>query len=111
MANVRSLIVFDKGKGDDRYVILNKKTGIVHSANKNVIRYEGNVTERMNITFGYGWRKGHTEKGLQRILKSEVDNYINESKGDSSIRGKEIPFEQVPDFVKKFKHFLLTFNN
>ena len=106
---MKNVIVFNNnGKTFDRYTILNKKNGDVYGASDNPFhpqgfgQFSGNVADRMNITFGYGWRKGHTPKGIKRIVKSEIDNYINEAKKDVKWLGKEIEVKSLPQEVQQY---------
>jgi hypothetical protein len=56
----------------------------------------------MNITFGYGWRKGHDEKSLRGILASEEDNWIHEMIDRKEI-GREVKdLNSLPKSVKGY---------
>jgi hypothetical protein len=56
----------------------------------------------MNITFGYNWQKGHTEKSLRGILASEEENWISEMKNEGNI-GKEVKdLNSLPEGIKEY---------
>ncbi len=102
-------VIFDNGgKTVDRYTAINKKTGDIVGFDSNPFhpmgfgQFSGNAVNRMNITFGYGWRNGHTEKGIAKILRSEIRNYINEARRDSEWLGKEIQFSELSEEAKKY---------
>jgi hypothetical protein len=114
-ANIKSIIVFDNGgKTFDRYTILNKKTGDINGSSNSPFHPQGfgqhcgNASDRLNITFGYNWRRGHTEKGIQKLIKSEVDNFINEAKGNSEWLGKEVKVADLPEDVQKYCRQILN---
>jgi len=104
------VFVFDnEGKTADQYTIVFKKTGDVYGSSNNpfsptgIGQSSGNVTDRMNTTFGVNWRERQDEKGLKRILKSELDNYINEARGNSEWIGKEVKdLNTLPDRVQQY---------
>lgn len=104
--------VFDnEGKTYDRYTII-LSDGEVYGANENPFhplgfgQYSGNVCDRMNTTYGYGWRKHFDEK---KILKHELANYLNEARGDSSWLGKEVKdLTTLPEPVQQYIQQLIS---
>ena len=108
MKNSEIAIFDNEGKTIDCYTAINKKTGDIVGFNSNPFhpmgfgQFCGNAVDRMNITFGYNWRKGHTEAGIAKILRSEIRNFINEAKNDSSWLGKEIKFSELPEDAQKY---------
>lgn len=109
MARKKAIYIFDNGgETVDRYTGVISKTGDVIGFNSNPFhpmgfgQHCGNVTNRMNITFGYGWRKGHTEKGLKRILNNELDNYVNEARKDAKWIGKEVNLKGLSKEAQKY---------
>jgi hypothetical protein len=115
MARKKAIYIFDNGGATaDRYTGVISKTGEIVGFNSNPFhpqgfgQFCGNVTHRMNITFGYGWRDGHTAKGLKRILNAELDNYVNEARKDSKWLGKEINVKDLSDDAKKYVEYCLS---
>ena len=101
----KGAFVFDDKGQDGRFTVVFKNSGEVYSVSypHGVSKRLSNVTDRMNITFGYGWRKGRDKKSLDKILQSELSTYLSQARGDSSWIGKEIKNEnEIPDKVKKY---------
>lgn len=103
------VVVFDNSKEPEgRYTILNKETGDVFSVaeypKQDAVagQLSHNVTDRQNITFGYGWKKGHDEKGLRGILMYEEDNWINEMTDNGEIGEKVKDLNLLPEAIKEY---------
>ena len=108
MARFKKVYVFDNGGETlDRYTGVISKTGDIIGFNDNPFhpmgfgQFCGNVTDRMNITFGYGWRRGHKEKTLKLIKNSELRTYIQCARDEKHL-GKEVDFNSLPEEAKKY---------
>lgn len=101
-------IVFDnKGETLDRYTIVTKSGDIFGCSTMpfspvGFAQYTGNVTDRLNITFGAGWHRGHTKANLKRILKSELDNYLNEARNNPNWLGIEVSIDSLNEDVQQY---------
>ena len=78
MAHKKIYVFYNGGKTVDCYTGVISSTGDVVGFNGNPFhplgfgQFCGNVTDRMNITYGYGWRERFEEK---KILKLEDLDY------------------------------------
>ncbi|WP_317897145.1 hypothetical protein [Aurantibacillus circumpalustris] len=110
MAN-KKITIFDNGGNTvDRYTGVISASGDIVGFNENPFhpcgfgQFCGNVTDRMNVTYGYGWRNHFNEK---KILKQELIHYLKEAKGNSEWLGKEVSIEQLSPEAKKYIHQIL----
>lgn len=107
----KQIILFDNGgKTVDRYTGVITKSGDVVGFNENPFspsgfgQFCGNVMDRMNITYGYGWRKHFNESN---VLKSELKHYLNEAKNNTDWLGKQIEFKNLSEEAQKYIRQLL----
>lgn len=108
----KAVVIFDNGgRSVDRYTAVDCKTGDVVGFNERPFhptygfgQYCGNVTDRMNITYGYSWREHFSEK---KILKLELKHYINEAKNNPEWLGKEIKLIDLSVDAQKFLNQVL----
>lgn len=102
--------IFDNGgKTYDRYTAVIVKTGEIVGFNDNPFhslgfgQYVGNVTDRMNITFGYGWEKQFpTKKDKSRILRAEIHEYLRQAEADKNWIGKHVEFSALSEQAQKY---------
>ncbi len=67
-------------------------------------QYSGCVTDRLNITFGYGWSNHFDEK---KMLKVELKHYLCEAKSNPTWLGKEIQLSELSENAQKYVKQLL----
>jgi hypothetical protein len=67
-------------------------------------QYVGSCLDRLNVTFGYGWRNHLNEK---KMLKQELKHYLSEAKSNPIWLGKEIQLSELSDNAQKYVHQLL----
>ena len=109
----KKITIFDNGgKTADRYTGVITATGDVVGFNDQPFnpafgfgQFCGNVTDRMNLTYGYGWRNHFEEK---KILKQELSHYLKEAKNNPEWLGKEIERESLTEEAKKYVEQILT---
>jgi hypothetical protein len=102
-----AISIFDNGgETCDRYTGVIIKTGDIIAFNENPFhptfgfgQYAGNVCDRMNITYGYSWRKNFDEN---KILKQELKNYITEAKNNPTWIGKEVSIDSLTEDAKRY---------
>ena len=107
----KQIIIFDNGgKTVDRYTGVLTKTGDVVGFNENPFhpcgfgQFCGNVTDRMNVTYGYGWRKHFKES---KVLKVELKHYIAEAKNNPAWLGKKVELESLSEQAQKYVRQIL----
>ncbi len=90
----KQIIIFDNGgKTVDRYTGIITKTGDVVGFNENPFhpcgfgQFVGNVTDKLTLEYGCGWRRHFEEK---KVLKQELSHYLKEAKANPEWLGKEI---------------------
>jgi hypothetical protein len=100
------VILDNNGETFDRYTIIDTKTGDCWGASDNPFhpqglgQYCGNIADNyFRTTFGVGWRKGHDERGTNRLIRSVVEKYITES-SDKEIERKTLP-KEVQQYIKQ----------
>lgn len=105
------IIIFDNGgKTVDRYTGVLTRTGDVVGFNENPFhpcgfgQFCGNVTDRMNVTYGHGWRKHFKES---QVLKAELKHYLNEAKNNPDWLGKQIEVKHLSEEAQKYVRQLL----
>jgi hypothetical protein len=103
---MNKFIIFDnEGKTPDRYTIINKETGDVFGSDENpdspngAGKFHGNCADHRIIMNGTGWRRKLPGK---KVIKAEVDNYINNAKLDSDWLGNEVDFNSLPVNVRQY---------
>jgi hypothetical protein len=109
----KAIIIYDNGgKTCDRYTGVITKSGDVFGFNDNPFhpsygfgQFCGNVTNRMNTTFGYGWRNHFSEK---RILKLELANYLREAKNNPDWLGKEVELTSLSEQAQQYVNQVLS---
>jgi hypothetical protein len=103
----KAIVIFDNGgKTCDRYTGVITKTGDVIAFNDSPFhpsfgfgQYSGNICDRMNITFGYSWRK-HLDEN--KVLKQELKHYLTEARNNPNWLGTEVNLSSMTDDVKKY---------
>lgn len=112
----KAVVIFDNGgRSADRYTAVDCKTGDVVSFNERPFhptygfgQFCGNVTDRMNITFGYGWRNHFEEK---KVLKQELKHYLNEARSNVDWLGREIKLLDLSEDAQRYlKQVILDSN-
>jgi hypothetical protein len=111
---MKGIKIFDnEGATQDRYTIVNTKTGDVIGCNCapfhpcGIGQHCGNLVDNIMFhKFGAGWRRGYkTEKDkkiIKRIERAEIRNYLQEAKDNPEWLGKPAKFNDMPEDVKKF---------
>ena len=96
---MKTFIIFDNGGATpDRYTIINKETGDVFGAREyrdalhGTGKFIGNCADHRIAMYGAGWRQ---RLPIKKIIKEEVDNYINNARLNPEWIGKEV--KQWPD--------------
>src|SRR5258708_3286952 len=92
--SMNKFIIFDNGgKTLDRFTIINKETGDVFGSSENpddtngAGKFYGNCADNRITMYGAGWRQKLPGK---KVIKAEVDNYVNNAKLDPNWIGNEI---------------------
>ena len=108
----RKIIVFDNGgRSCDRYtaVIFN---GDIIGFNERPFhpaygfgQFCGNVTDRLNITYGTMWRNRFDEK---KILKLELKNYLSEARSNPAWLGMEIEISNLSSDAQRYLQQVLA---
>ena len=104
------IIFYNEGDSYDCYTAVLKKTGDVYGFNSEPFhpmgfgQYSGCVTDRLNITFGYGWRNHLNET---KMLKVELKHYLSEAKNNPNWLGKEIKLSELSENAQKYVQQLL----
>jgi hypothetical protein len=110
---MKRIYVFDNGgETFDRYTILDTKTGDCYGSSSNPFhaqgfgQYAGNIVDNhYRITFGYGWRKGHTPKGIRKLELAAIEDYIEQAKADPKWIGEIVPtVYALPKEVRQYIH-------
>ena len=103
---MKTFIIFDNGgKSFDRFTIINKETGEVFGASENpnapngIGKFFGNCSDHLIVMYGAGWRQKHP---IKKVIKAEVENYINNAKLDPTWIGSEVDFKSLPENVQKY---------
>lgn len=110
MAHKQIFIFDNEGKTIDRYTGIIGKTGDVFGFNENPFhpcgfgQFCGNVTDRMNVTYGCGWRNHFEEK---KILKQELSHYLKEAKNNPDWLGKLVERSSLTKEAQKYIEQLL----
>lgn len=106
----KQVIVFFKLGTIDCYTGIDTKTGDVFGFNANPFhpmgfgQFCGNVTDRLNVTYGYGWRNHFDEK---KALRSELRNYLSEARNKPEWLGKEIKISDLPEAAQQYVRQLI----
>ena len=101
----KQIIIFYNPNTIDCYTGVITKTGDVYGFNSNPFhplgfgQYAGNVTDRMNVTYGAAWRNHFNEK---KILRMELAFYIQEARANSNWLGKEIKIEELSEQAQQY---------
>jgi len=109
----RKIVVFDNGgKTCDRFTAVILDTGDVVGFNQTPFhlafgfgQFCGNVTDRMNVTYGAMWRNRFDEK---KILKLELKNYLNEARKNPNWLGREIELSTLSADAQRYLQQLLA---
>ena len=109
----KKITIFDNGgKTADRYTGVIAATGDVVGFNDNPFhpafgfgQFCGNVTDRMNVTFGQGWRNHFEEK---KILKQELSYYLREARNTPNWLGLEVERNTLPQEAQKYVEQILN---
>jgi hypothetical protein len=101
-----TFIIFDNGgKTLDRFTIINKETGDVFGIGKNsdtpngAGKFCGNCVDHRIAMYGSGWSQKPLAK---RVIKEEVENYINNAKLDPDWMGIEVNLNNLPANVQQY---------
>jgi hypothetical protein len=99
-------IVFDNGgKTLDRFTIINKETGDVFGASEKTDeaggtgKFCGNCADLRIVMRGAGWRQKFPGR---KVIKEEVDNYINDARLNPDWIGSELDFNSLPVSVRQY---------
>lgn len=103
----KAIIIFDNGgETCDRYTGVIIKTGDVIGFNDNPFhpafgfgQWCANVTDRMNITYGYSWRNHLNEK---KVLRQELKHYLTEARHNPNWLGTEVSLDAMTEDVKRY---------
>jgi hypothetical protein len=109
----KAIVIFDNGgQTADRYTGVITKTGDVVGFNEMPFhpaygfgQYCWNICDRMNITYGHGWRNRFSEK---KILKTELANYLNEAKNNPEWLGKEVELTSLSADAQQYVNQILS---
>lgn len=108
----KKITIFDNGgKTADRYTGVVAATGDVVGFDENPFhplgfgQFAGNVTDRLNVIFGYGWRNHFEEK---KILKQELSHYLREAKNNPGWLGKQIERSSLTKEAQKYIEQILS---
>ncbi len=103
---MNTFAIFDNGgKTPDRFTIIHKETGDVFGASENpaapngIGKFCGNCADYHIILRGAGWRQ---RLPLKKIIKAEVDSYINNAKLDPDWLGHEVEFTSLPEQLQQY---------
>ena len=101
-----TFIIFDNGSiTPDRFTIIDRETGDVFGAGENpnalnwTARFIGNCADHRVMLRGAGWRQGVPAK---KIIKTEIENYVNNAKLDPDWIGRELDFASLPENIRRF---------
>jgi hypothetical protein len=99
-------IIFDHSSiRPERFTIVNGETGDVFGASENphalnwTARFLGNCADHRIVLRGAGWRQGLPSK---RIIKTEIEHYVNNARLNPDWLGKEIAFAALPENVRRY---------
>jgi len=98
-------IIFDNGgKTSDRFTIINKETGDVFGSGENpgatngTWKCCGNCADPYIILPGAGWRR---RLPVKKVIKAEVENYVNNARLDKDWIGTEVEFDSLPAAIRE----------
>jgi len=104
--NMSTFIIFDNGSiTPDRFTIINRETGDVFGASENpnalnwAAKFIGNCADHRVVLRGAGWRQGLPSR---KIIKTEIENYVNNAKLDPDWIGRELDFGALPENIRRF---------
>jgi hypothetical protein len=104
--DMRMFIIFDHSSiRPERFTIVNGETGDVFGASENphalnwTARFIGNCADHRVVLRGAGWRQGLPSK---KMLKTEIDNYVNNARLNPDWLGKEIEFTALPENIRRY---------
>jgi hypothetical protein len=99
-------VIFDKGPiTADRFTIINRETGDVFEAAENpnalnwTAKFIGNCADHRIVLRGAGWRQGLPTK---KLIKTEIENYVNNAKLDPDWIGTELDFAALPENIRRY---------
>jgi hypothetical protein len=99
-------IIFDNGgRTLDRFTIINKETGDIFGSGEKpdelggIGKFCGNCADLRIVMNGAGWRQKIPSK---KIIKEEVDNYVNDARLDPSWIGTEVNYNNLPVNVRQY---------
>jgi hypothetical protein len=102
----KQIHIFDNnGETVDRYTAIVSKSGDVYGFNSNPFhplgfgQFCGNVTDRMNVSYGAMWRKRFNEK---KVLRLELKHYLSEAKNCPEWLGKPVSIEELPEKAQQY---------
>jgi hypothetical protein len=97
---METFVAFDNGgKTPDRFTIVDIVTGEIYGADESGnVRTCGNCAKGYYTMYGAGWRQRRPHK---RIIKREVDNFINNAKFNREWIGEGINFPSLPQPVQQ----------
>ena len=107
----KQITIFFNPETYDCYTGVITKTGEVYSFNSNPFhplgfgQYSGEVTNRLNITYGYSWRNHFDEA---KMIKQELRNYLHEARNNPSWLGKEVDLQSLSEEAQKYVKQILT---
>jgi hypothetical protein len=98
-------IAFDNGgKTFDRFTVVNMETADVFGVSENPGEPNGwqlcgNCAEHRIVLYGADWRQ---RLPVQKVLKAEAENYVNNARLDPEWLGHEIEFMNLPNTVQEY---------
>ena len=99
-------IIFDHSSiRPERFTIVNGETGDVFGASENphalnwTARFIGNCADHRVVLRGAGWRQGLPSK---RIIKTEIEHYVNNARLNPDWLGREIDFAALPENIRRY---------
>jgi hypothetical protein len=103
---MKTFMIFDNGcSTPDRYTIVNQETGDVFGCSENPEssnndrRFIGNCAAHRIVLYGTGWRQ---KLPTNKIMKEEIENYINNARLDPYWIGREVNLGILPAGVRRW---------
>lgn len=103
---MKTFAIFDNGgKTLDRFTVIDKETGDIFGCSENpdapngLGEFCGNCASHLIVLYGAGWRQRFPRK---KVVKAEVDNYINNAKLDPDWIGNEVDFDSLPVTLRQY---------
>jgi hypothetical protein len=103
---LEKFIIFDNGGvTPDRFTVINKETGDVFGVSEDpdgpngIGKLVGNCAGHRIVLYGSGWRQKLPTK---KILREEINNYVNNAKLDPHWIGTEMDVTTLPENVRRY---------